>query len=387
MKVLVISHTYIAPINRDKWHVLSTLYPEAIIKVVFPKLWSTTIFNHRATINPDHQLPNCTQIALDTRKQGNELLYTYNHKQLFSLIKTFQPDVLHVEQGAGAFSYFQANSYIKLLRLKTKCVFFTWINWHTEFPFKQRLILTPIEKMNLLCSSGAIAGNHDAKKILQEKGFKKPILVLPQLGISLEIFKPHQKNVRPNTTKYIAYIGRIVEEKGVFLLVNAFLELCKNFPDWKLVIIGKGDAEHRLRSFVATHNAHHRIDFCRPIPHENVATVLRNIDILALPSYDTPEWREQFGHVLIEAMACNIPVIGSSAGEIPHVIGDAGLVFEQRNLQSLIAQLQTLMQDETLRHELGQKGATRVATHYSHDAIAHKTYAFWKELLNYDPRS
>ena len=66
------------------------------------------------------------------------------------------------------------------------------------------------------------------------------------------------------------------------------------------------------------------------IPSDQVAVEMRKLHALVLPSRTTPRWKEQFGRVLIEAMACGVPPVGSDSGEIPHVIDDAGLVFRGR---------------------------------------------------------
>jgi glycosyltransferase involved in cell wall biosynthesis len=105
------------------------------------------------------------------------------------------------------------------------------------------------------------------------------------------------------------------------------------------------------------------------------------IDMLVLPSYDVPTWREQFGFVLIEAMSHSVPVIGTTGGEIQHVIGDAGVVVEQNNLEELIKSLRTMMADDKMRKSYGKKGFERVNECYTHEVIAHKTHDFFLELL------
>jgi len=384
MRVLIISHTYISRINRDKWKILSQYYPNTKLLIVFPKAWPTTLFTHEAIIHQEEQLDNCLFVTLDAFKTGNELLYGYSLKQLYNTIKNFKPDLIHVEQGDAALSYFQANLCCKYLNKKIKSVFFTWINWKPNHSLKYNLLWKPIEKINRRCATGAIAGNQEAQELLRQKGFNKPIMVLPQLGVNTDIFKPAKK-LHPASLKsvnYIGFIGRITDEKGVFLLLNAFFKIHQKFPHWNLIFIGKGPALPQLNNFIAQKKLHHRIEFCQPVPHEKVALLLQKMDILVLPSYDTPLWKEQFGHVLIEAMACKIPILGSSAGPIPHVIDQAGLIFEQKNEASLLAQLQTLMQDENSRKQLGELGLTRAHEHYSHKVIADKTYQFWNRLLS-----
>ena len=380
MKVLVISHTYIAPINRDKWKTLAAIYPHCEIKVLFPSIWPTHLFTHDATKVEDDNLINCQFIAIKTFNAGNEVLYGYHFKPLYTVLKAFVPHIIHVEQGDNAFSFFQAILLAKLLRIKSKFVFFTWVNWKEQFSLKYRLTWQWIEKINLALSNGAIVGNKDAQLILQAKKFSKPTIVLPQLGVNQQVFSPQIK--KKEAFKYVGYIGRIVDEKGVQFLLDAFMQLEKTFPSWHLKIVGRGAALNKIEQFISHNNLQSKVHIYPPISHYDVAKMIATLDIIVLPSYDTQNWKEQFGHIIIEAMACAIPVIGSSAGEIPYVIQDAGLIFEQKNVASLLASLKTLMQDDEQRLRLGRKGLEHVTSRYSHKAIAHATYNFWQWLMS-----
>ena len=101
---------------------------------------------------------------------------------------------------------------------------------------------------------------------------------------------------------------------------------------------------------------------------------------MVLPSRTTATWKEQFGRVLTEAMACGVPVVGSNSGAIPEVIADAGLIFPEGDAMSLAAQLQRLANEHTLAVELGRRGMARVVDNYSQKRIAAKTAAFLQEL-------
>jgi len=377
MNVLVISHTYISRINRDKWKVFAKKHNDIELKVIFPTKWPTHLFNHEAGDMACENTGNCTFCALGAFFVGNEVRYGYNTRSLMRLLKDFTPDIIHVEQGVNAFSYFQVILCAKLLRLKSRFSFFTWVNWRPKHSMKYRLLWRWIERFNIFFSHGAIAGNHDAKEILREKGLRSQIDVLPQLGVNTDIFQPAYVK---KEKKYIGYVGRITSEKGVLHLAKAFMRLAEKFPDWCLLFVGTGPLEKQLIDFVITHKMLDRIEFRDPVTHESVSPILQMLDVLVLPSYDTPYWKEQFGHILIEAMACKVPIIASTGGEIPNVVGSAGLVFEQKNIEALTEQLKTLMGDQGLRQTLGQKGYDRVHTSYSHEIIAQKTYDFWKKL-------
>jgi len=93
-------------------------------------------------------------------------------------------------------------------------------------------------------------------------------------------------------------------------------------------------------------------------------------DAVVLPSYATRTWKEQFGRVLVEAMACGTPVIGSDSGEIPHVVGEAGLIFPEKDAPALRDCLKRMIEDPALRQRLIALGRARAEREYSCEAVA-----------------
>ena len=112
-----------------------------------------------------------------------------------------------------------------------------------------------------------------------------------------------------------------------------------------------------------------------------MAAYLQQIDVLVLSSRTQPYWKEQFGRVLVEAMACEVAVVGSDSGEIPHVIGDAGLIFPEDNVDALYDHLLRLMQSTELRKELGRNGRARVLERYTQAQIAAQTVAVYRDMM------
>ena len=109
---------------------------------------------------------------------------------------------------------------------------------------------------------------------------------------------------------------------------------------------------------------------------------LQQLDALVLASRTLPNWKEQFGRVLIEAMACEVAVVGANSGEIPNVIGEAGLIFPENDEMALHHHLLNLMQSATLRDDLGANGRQRVLNHYTQSQIAHETVAVYHKMIN-----
>jgi glycosyltransferase involved in cell wall biosynthesis len=101
-----------------------------------------------------------------------------------------------------------------------------------------------------------------------------------------------------------------------------------------------------------------------------------------LPSRSRPNWVEQFGRVLIEAMACGVPVVGSDCGEIPNVVGDAGLIFPEGDVEALRECLARLMREGDLWADLSRRGRERVLAHFTQAQIAAQTVAVYRRVVD-----
>jgi glycosyltransferase involved in cell wall biosynthesis len=173
----------------------------------------------------------------------------------------------------------------------------------------------------------------------------------------------------------VGYAGRFVASKGLSTL-TASLD-ATDLP-WRALFLGGGPLERELRQWAARHG--HRARVLTDVTHARVARFLRSMDVLALPSRTTTRWREQFGRILVEAMACGVAVVGSDSGEIPHVIGDAGIVVPERDTGRWSAALEQLYRNAEMREELRARGRAR-AQRFSVDAVARAQVDFFEELL------
>ena len=148
-----------------------------------------------------------------------------------------------------------------------------------------------------------------------------------------------------------------------------------------MLLVGDGPQRAELEQWVQGNSLSSQIYFVGRIPHDKVFSFYRCMDVLVLPSYTTPTDKEQFGLVLAEAMLSQVAVVGSSSGEIPHVIGDAGLVFPERDVQALRKCLQQLIDNPEARHELARRGYERAMRKFSTPALADEFYSICQELL------
>jgi glycosyltransferase involved in cell wall biosynthesis len=123
-----------------------------------------------------------------------------------------------------------------------------------------------------------------------------------------------------------------------------------------------------------------RVSFDLPIPSTRMPYYYSGLDVLVLPSRTRTNWKEQFGRVLIEAMACRVVAVGARCGAIPEVIGEAGLTFTEGDPADLRAQLQRLLDAPSLRLDLAEKGRQRVLDHYTQSQVAARTVEIYQRL-------
>jgi glycosyltransferase involved in cell wall biosynthesis len=117
------------------------------------------------------------------------------------------------------------------------------------------------------------------------------------------------------------------------------------------------------------------------VPSDQVPPFLNTLDVVVMPSIEIESWKEQFGRVLVEGMACGVNVVGSDSGEIAHVIGDAGLVFPPGDAAALTGCLRRLRDDPQLRTALREEGLRRAREMYTQQSVADQTVAAYREVM------
>ncbi len=388
MKILVASHTYIVDLNCEKLRVLSQLEPEVEVTVVVPKLWKPGGVQNQIIETQYRDEGKFRIVPVSNFSQNHQGILIFG-TEIISLLKQFRPQIIQVEQGSRGLAHSQMIALNHLLGLKAKNVFFTWWN----LPYELKFPVSLIEKYNLKHSHGIISGNQDGAEILRQRGYKGSIKIMPQLGVDESLFTPTPQTKLATQLGIaqgefvVGFVGRFVPEKGLLTLLNALVTL--KDKSWKLLLLGRGELQSELMRLAAENNIEERIILVESVPHNQVCNYINLMSSLVLPSETTYKfktltaagWKEQFGHVLIEAMACKVPVIGSDSGEIPHVIGDAGLVFPEGDVKALANCIVQLMEPE-LAKNLGEMGYQKAMLQYTNKALAKQQLEFYKDLVN-----
>ncbi|MDY7014899.1 MAG: hormogonium polysaccharide biosynthesis glycosyltransferase HpsO [Cyanobacteriota bacterium] len=389
MRILVASHTYIVDLNCEKLKALAHLEPEIEVTVVVPKRWRPGGVQNKMIETRSREEGSFRVVPLSNFSKNNQGLLTFG-ADILKVLRSFRPHIIQAEQGAKSFAYAELITLNRLLNLKAKNVFFTWWN----LPYESKFPVSVLENYNLRHTDGIIGGNQDGVDILRDRGYRGAAIVLPQLGVDETLFTREPQpdlaarlGIDPEEF-VVGFVGRFVEEKGLLTLIQALGGLQER--RWKLLLLGRGPLKSTLEAKTAELGLRDRLVWVESVPHHAVPRYINLMNVLVLPSETTYKfktltaagWKEQFGHVLIEAMACGVPVIGSDSGEIPNVIEKAGLVFPEKDVAALRQNLQQVMEQPELREKLGHLGYERAMQRYTNNALAREQLAFYKQLIN-----
>ncbi|MGC9359368.1 MAG: glycosyltransferase family 4 protein [Anaerolineae bacterium] len=364
MRIVMISKACVVGSYQTKLERMAA-YEDVDLTVIVPPSWREG--GHELTLERAH-IQGYAMRALPLCLNGSFHLHFY--RGLGTLLRELAPDLVHMDEEPYNLATYLA--FRAARAVGAKCLFFTWQNLHRRYPWP----FAATERYVHRNASGAIAGNSAAADVLRAKGYAGPLVVIPQFGVDPELFSPPEARGMDGPV-IIGYAGRIVPEKGLWVLVEALEGLTGS---WELHLAGQGPLEPALRDRLRRSGLDERVRFLGYVPSGDMPTVLSAMDILVLPSLTRRNWVEQFGRVLIEAMACAVAVVGSDSGEIPRVIGDSGLVVPEGDAEALRTALESLVGDPAARQRLGNRGRSRVMTHFTQAQIAARIVSFYREL-------
>jgi glycosyltransferase involved in cell wall biosynthesis len=305
--------------------------------------------------------------VLPIHRNGDFHLHFYGG--LGEHMRRFRPDIVHIDEEPYNLAAWQALFWAQ--RVRARALFFTWQNICRRYPppfsWGERWALANVQHV--------LAGTQSAADVWRAKGYTAPISVIPQFGTDANLFTPPQRPARPFT---MGYFGRLVEEKGVHLLIDAVSQLT---GEWRLYILGSGPQRAALEAQAVQLGIGERVTFKAWVASTDMPQQYHELDVLVLPSLTRPNWKEQFGRVLVEAMSSGVPVVGSNSGAIPDVIGDGGLIFPEGDTSALSSTLRCLQTDTALHGRLAEAGRARVLAHFTHEQIAADTVRVYQSMM------
>lgn len=366
MKILMLSKACLVGSYQTKLEAIAQ-HDDVDLTVIVPPAW----YDPSGPVTLERAHTDGYRLLVDPIRFNGQF-HTYYFPKLKRRLAQLHPDVTHIDEEPYNLATWLALRQAR--RVGAKTLFFSWQNIQRSYPFPFNLL----EKQVLANIDYALVGNQASARVWQGKGYHGPLKVIPQFGVDATLFQPPPQRDPGRGFVIGSANRRLVPEKGVDLLLRAAATL----PGiWRLHIAGDGPERPFLENLARQLNIWDRVQFDGVVTSAQMPGYLQQLDALVLASRTLPNWKEQFGRVLIEAMACEVAVIGSNSGEIPHVIGDAGLIFPEDDEQALHNHLRHLMQSPTLRDELGQNGRARVLAQYTQQQVADETVAVYREMM------
>jgi glycosyltransferase involved in cell wall biosynthesis len=169
--------------------------------------------------------------------------------------------------------------------------------------------------------------------------------------------------------------GRLVWEKGHQDVLRAVAALRHGLVEGeapRVLVVGAGPEGERLRRAAADLGVADLVEWRESVPYDEMPRVYARASAVVLASLATPQWEEQFGMVLAEALAAGVPVLSAASGAIPEVLDGAGTLFEPGDWPCLAERLAALVaqpprrerHDELLARYSAEAAAARLAEAY-----------------------
>ena len=368
-KVLVLSHAGVLEVNRAVFQALARLGID--VTMVVPQQWEGDLIRG-LRFEPQESDKPLRLIPLRVVFSGRGSLFFYR-SSLRRALAGWEPDLVFLDEEPWSLAALQT----RLAFPQTELWFFTKENLDKMIPWP----FSRLEQWVYRRAAGAFAVSVEVEQVLRAKGYRGTI---QQLHHSYDpvLFRKRPESERqrirdeftiPRDAVVIGYFGRLTLEKGLIDLAKALQVLAQEarLPEWFFCCVGNGQAEEEVqRALAPLPGARYRM--LGAVSHDRVGSLLSAVDVVVLPSRTTSRWKEQFGRILVEAMACGAAVVGSNSGEIPHLIGRSGggLVFPEGKVSELAACLKRLLSEPELLEEYRNSGRR-----YVEDTLQHATIA------------
>lgn len=384
MKVLAVSHACVVDVNQELFAELAK-FENVEIALVIPTIFNTDL---RGRLKPSilHNFKGRIFVmrplfAGRNTLVGNKGIHLYFYPFWWKPVREFKPDIIHIDEEPWSLSALQFA--LSGEKIGAKILFRSSQNIFKQHP----LPFSIFERIVFRISSCAVVRSEEIKKILRKKGYLKRIFVIPH-AVERKRFCSRDTSVLREkldlNSLVVGYVGRLTEEKGVADFVQSLSMLSRKNMKFQSLIVGSGSYEEKMKRLVESLGLDDLIKMLPAVLHNEIFEYYNCMDILVVPSRTTKSWKEPFGRVLIEAMACGVPVIGSSSGEIPNIIRKTGggLIFQEKNIKDLAAKICELLEDEKKRKEFGRRGREKVIQLYSNEVVARQFYEVYKQLLS-----
>jgi glycosyltransferase involved in cell wall biosynthesis len=372
LRVVTVGHSYIVGLNRAVMARVARR-PGIELTIVAPNFF-------HGDLRPLHleETPGEAYELRGITARLTNYIHIFYYKQLRSMIEPGAFDLVHAWEEPYILAGFQVARAASAAG--ARYMFRTAQSLPKAYPppFRQ------FEEYCIRSASGWVAGGHMVQHALKSRGGYPALSEVITLAVDEEQFHPDPAEgeaIRRRlglTGPVLGFVGRLTAAKGLDVLMKAL----ENVPGpWSLLALGSGPYDVKIRQWAEARGLSDRVKVLLA-RHEEMPRYLRAMDILVAPSQTTPNWKEQFGRMIIEAFATRVPVIGSDSGEIPYVIADAGLVVPEADPTAWAEAICTLLSSPGQREALAEAGLERFQASYNAPRVAERYVEFYHRLMD-----
>jgi glycosyltransferase involved in cell wall biosynthesis len=228
----------------------------------------------------------------------------------------------------------------------------------------------------VLCRADAVLTSaSEIHREVQEAGVSGPQILPFPFPVDTTSFSPHAESLPEQPT--ILFLARLVREKGIYTLLDAFDIVARKLPNARLIVGGGGEEEEAVRQRVAASLFSSRITLLGHIPPSSVCATMQDCSLYCLPSLGEP-----FGISALEAMACGKALVVTDAGGLPDLVRPSGgLKVPPNDPQALSNALVALLTDKARCASMGHYNRARALKEYSWDAAIDRLLRLYQALL------
>jgi glycosyltransferase involved in cell wall biosynthesis len=368
LRVLSIAHpAVLRDVGRRRYHPLATR-PDLDVHLLVPKRWYQ--FGRWTEADPvdDPGVTMHIEPILFPHAPGMNW-YLHVYPAMRRLIRKIRPDVIHLWEEPWSLVALQAALFRGRARLMLEVD--QNILKRLPPPFEQ------IRRFVLKRTDHILARSPDAEAVVRACGYEGPSSFIAY-GVDEVTFHPLPVPPVPHDGLRIGYVGRLVVEKGLDDMLDAMAMLPESVT---LDLMGEGPHEGPLRERIARLGLGARVSFRPWGKAKDVADFIRARDVTLILTRTTAHVKEQFGRAIIESQACGAPIIGSTCGAIPHVIGAGGWVVPESNPEALAACIRDILANPDDRLARARAGIENVANRFTYARLAEQMAAAWHGVV------
>ena len=366
MRVFVLSHRYLDPARRGKLEALTAFGAE--VRVAVPDRWEDRAYGRRQATAWE-RVGRLEIAPVRVSRGGSVRDARWRRSDVHRLLRDFRPDVIHIDEEPTARA--AATIARSARRLGIPATVSTARNVRARLPWtvarRRRTVLRGVQ--------GIVAESRDAARLAERAAPNVPTIVLAREGVAVPAAAANVAH-QPCT---IGFVGRLTSERGLDVLFRALEPVPGHH--WRLHVVGDGPEREALEALARQVHLPARLRWLGALSGDELRAAWLGFDVVVVPSRASPAWADPTGSVAVEAMAHGIPVVVTTSGALPDVVGEAGIVVPEGDHDAMRAALTELVADPARREALGAAGRARAIDRYSDHALARGLLAFWNDVV------